>query len=175
MLIYSIKDAKNKKLINLLKLNFSKINETNLISNYHPDFSNVPGNFFYILKEGRYLTGNYFIMIKDDIFYGSAGWNSFDDKALLLTRAFIPTEFRRQYLFSKHLLPIMFNETHNYKKLWITCNDYNISIYNAITRLNNGKSAGLFDQWPSIYKNFKPIGKKVVNSVEQYVLEYKRN
>jgi len=69
----------------------------------------------------------------------------------------------------------MFNETHNYKKLWITCNDYNISIYNAITRLNNGKSAGLFDQWPSIYKNFKPIGKKVVNSVEQYVLEYKRN
>ena len=68
----------------------------------------------------------------------------------------------------------MFKETMNFNKLWITCNDYNISIYHAISRLNEGKSAGLFDQWPIIYKNFKPIGKKIVNHTEQYVVEYNR-
>ncbi len=174
MLIHSIKDIKNKKIIKLLKDNFVNITDKKLVQNYHPDFSDIPGNFFYILKEGRYLNGNYLIMEEDGVFYGSAGWNKFEDKALLLTRAYIPEKFRRQYLFSKHLIPVMLEETIDYKKLWITCNEYNITIYHAVTRLNEGKPAGLFDQWPLIYKQFKPIGKKIVNHVEQYVLEYQR-
>ena len=174
MLVHSVKDFKNKKIINFLKKNFSKIGEDHLVINYHPDYSSNTANFFYILKEGRYSTGNYFVMDNNGIYCGSAGWNEFESKALLLTRAYIPKEFRRQYLFSKHLLPLMFKETMNFNKLWITCNDYNISIYHAISRLNEGKSAGLFDQWPIIYKNFKPIGKKIVNHTEQYVVEYNR-
>ena len=157
MLIHSLKDHKNTTLLSLLQYNFSKITDDHLMQNYHPDFFDVPGNFFYVLKEGRFKNGNYFVMEENGIYYGSAGWNRFEDKALLLTRAFIPEQFRRQYLFSKHLLPLMFKETMEYNTLWITCNDYNISIYNAISRLNNGKSAGLFDQWPQIYKIFKAV------------------
>jgi hypothetical protein len=28
--------------------------------------------------------------------------------------------------------------------------------------------------WPDIYKNFKPIGQKIINNTLQYVLEYQR-
>lgn len=175
MVVHSIKDNKNLKIIGLLKENFSKIDDVLIEKNYHPSYSNFSSNFFYILNDGRYLNGNYYVMEKDGVFYGSAGWNPYEDKALLLTRAYIPKEYRGQFLFAKYLLPIMFLETTEYKKLWITCNDYNISIYHAISRLNQNKPAGLFNQWPKIYKNFRPIGLKTVNNTLQYVVEFEKD
>lgn len=174
--LHSINDLSNKKLINFLKKNLNTIDDKNIIKNYHPKYKNVPGNLFYILNEGRYKVGNYYILEENEKLIACAGWNHYnDDTALLLTRAFISEEYRRKYFLSKFFLPRMFEETTKYKKLWITCNEYNISIYHAIERLNNGKSAGLFDQWPSIYSKFKPIGKKIVNYTEQYVLEWNSN
>lgn len=173
MKLYSINDLSNKKLVNFLKENLKSINDEKIIKNYHPEYKDTPGNLFFVLKEGRYKVGNYFILENEGTLIACAGWNYYDnDIALLLTRAYIPKEHRRKYFFSKYFLPRMFEETVQYKKLWITCNDYNISIYRAIERLNKGQSAGLFDQWPKIYSGFRPIGKKIVNYTEQYVLEW---
>lgn len=171
MIIHSINDLSNKPIIDFLK---SGLDQADNLKNYHPDFADDPANLFYILKEGRYKQGNYFVMEQDGKYVGSAGWNPYGDIALVLTRAFIPTSERRKYNMAHHLLPIMFDQTISYKKLWITCNDYNFSIYQALTRLQEGKSAGLFNAWPDVYKKFVPIGKKIVNYTEQYVAEYNR-
>ena len=170
-----INDLSNHYVINLLKHSLSTINDLDTVKNYHPDYSNTPGNLFYILAEGRYQNGNYFVMEEDGKYVGSAGWNPYGDVALVLTRAFIPVAERRKYNMAQYLLPVIFEQTLDFKKLWITCNDYNFAIYQALTRLQDGKSAGLFSAWPPIYKKFVPVGKKTVYYTEQYVAEYIRN
>ena len=171
MNVHSVHDLSNTKLINFLKKNLSHIDDERTKENYHPDFQSKPGNLFYILKEGRYKTGNYLIMEENGKYLGSAGWNEYDDVALILTRAFVPKEHRGKFNMAKYLLPIMFKETTEYDRLWITCNDYNFTIYQALTRLSEGKVS---TPWPNIYKNFTPIGKRSVYYTEQYVAEYKR-
>jgi hypothetical protein len=172
MIIHAITDLSDTATVDFLKDGLSK--ETVNLENYHPDFSDNPANLFYILKDGRFKDGNYFVMEEDGKYVGSAGWNPYGDVALVLTRAFIPVAERRKYNMAHYLLPVIFEQTLNFKKLWITCNDYNFTIYQALTRLHEGKSAGLFSSWPEVYKNFVPIGKKTVNYTEQYVAEYKR-
>lgn len=171
MIVHAINDLSNKSVVDFLK---HGLEEADSLENYHPDFSNNPANLFYILKEGRYKHGNYFVMEEDGKYAGSAGWNPYGEVALVLTRAFIPSSERRKYNMATHLLPIMFDQTTAYEKLWITCNDYNIAIYHALTRLSQGKSAGIFNSWPDIYKKFKPAGIKFVNNTSQYVAEYTR-
>ena len=175
MNIHTINDLNNYKVVNILKNGLSKITDQKILANYHPDFENTSGNLFYIIKEGRYKVGNYFIMEENGEYAGSAGWNKYEDVALVLTRAFVPLSHRLKYNMAKYLLPIMFDQTHDYNRLWITCNDYNYVIYQALIRLQQGKSAGLFAPWPEIYKNFVPIGKKIVNYTIQHVLEYDKS
>lgn len=171
MNVHSIKDLSDKKLVNFLKNGLVTVDDDRLIANYHPDYKSSPGNLFYILNEGRYKTGNYLIMEEDGKYLGSAGWNDYDGVALILTRAFVPKEYRGKFNMAKYLLPIMFNETEAYDRLWITCNDYNFTIYQALTRLSQGKKS---TPWPDVYKNFTPIGKRMVYYTEQYVAEYNR-
>lgn len=171
MIVHSIQDLSNQSIIDMLKREFSKISDNQILVNYHPDYADSPGNFFQILKDGRYLQGNYFVMEQDGIYVGSAGWNKHEDVALILTRAFVPKEFRGHFNMAKYLLPIMFKETKDFDRLWITCNDYNVTIYRALTRLSQGKTA---TPWPDVYKNFTPIGKRIVHNIDQYVAEYKR-
>jgi len=174
MIIHSINDLSNIKVVNILKNGLKTVTDQNIISNYHPDFESTPSNLFYILKKGRFKIGNYFVMEDNGEYVGSAGWNEYDDVALLFTRAFIPNIYRRKYSMASHLLPIMFEQTQDYNKLWITFNSYNYGIYRGFCRLHQGKSAGLFEPWPEIYKKFVPIGKKTVNYTEQYVVEYSK-
>ena len=174
MKIHTINDLSNLAVINILKNGLSKITDQKILANYHPDFENTSGNLFYIIKEGRFKVGNYFVMEEHGEYVGSAGWNQYEDVALVLTRAFVPPAHRQKYNMAKYLLPIMFDQTCEYKRLWITCNGYNYVIYQALIRLQQGKSAGLFEPWPEIYKNFVPIGKRIVNYTEQYVAEYLR-
>jgi hypothetical protein len=175
MIIHSIKNLSNPVLVKLLKENLSAVTDVNSLKNYHPDYSNLPGNLFYILNEGRYADGNYYIIEQDGEYLGSAGWNPYDDVALVLTRAYIPEKYRRQYFMAEHLLPLILEETTDYNKLWITCNKYNIAIYHGLGRLSSGKSTSFFSTWPPIYKNFVPIGKKIIYHTEQYVAEYIRS
>ena len=171
MNIHSVKDLSNSFVINLLEREFSKISDEHIMVNYHPDYKDFSGNIFQILKNGRYAIGNYLVMEEAGEYFGSAGWNEYNDVALILTRAFIPEQYRGRFYMAKHLLPIMFEETDSYKKLWITCNEYNYTIYQALTRLSLGFRN---TPWPDEYKNFIPIGKKIVNHTEQYVAEYKK-
>jgi hypothetical protein len=174
MKVHAIRDLSNEYVVNLLKDNLKTITRPELIQNYHPDYSTNPSNLFYILNDGRYEIGNYFVMEEDGKYIGSAGWNDYEDVALLFTRAYILPEHRRKYLLAKYLMPLMFKETEPYDKVWITCNEYNMSIYRGLERLQLDKPAGLFDQWPEIYKKFTPIGIKTIYNTDQYVAEYRR-
>jgi hypothetical protein len=174
MEIHAIQDLSNNYVTNLLKNNLKEITKPELIQNYHPDYSETPGNLFNILANGRYDIGNYFVMEEDGKYAGSAGWNEFEDVVLLFTRAYIPPEKRRNYFLAKHLMPLMLKETRFYDKVWITCNEYNRSIYHGLEKLQAGQPAGLFDQWPEIYKKFVPIGVQKIYNTNQYVAEYRR-
>jgi hypothetical protein len=174
MKLHSIHDLTNKAMTDMLVANLSLVDEPNLIKNYHPDYCDTPGNLFYILNEGRYKKGCYYILENKGQYILSAGWNDYNGIALVYTRAYITKEYRTGYLLSKYVLPEILAETTEYDRLWITCNDYNKSIYHALTLLSNGKRAGLFDSWPEIYKKFVPIGLATVNNVEQYIAEYDR-
>jgi hypothetical protein len=170
MIIHSINNLTNNYVIDLLTENLSKIVDPKIIVNYNPKYKDNNANLFYLLANGRFSTGNYYIMqLESGEYAGSAGWNKYtDDTALAFVRAYIPTEFRVNYYMAKYLMPKILEETIDYKKLWLTCNDYNKAIYNGLTK------TGLASAWPDEYKLFKPIGKHIVNYVEQYVAEYSK-
>lgn len=170
---YIINDDSNTAVCDLLKREFSKIKTDIAIANYHPDYSNYPGNFFYILKQGRYKKGNYYILEENNEFICSTGWNEYGldpEIALLLTRLYIAPKYRSQYPASRYILPSMLDESKNYRHRWVTVNDYNKTFYKMIARLREKPSATPL--WPVILKNFKPIGEHKVNGVNQWVVEY---
>jgi hypothetical protein len=180
MIIHSIHDLTDQVLVNLLKKGLSTVTNPKYIENYHPDFSNQPGNLFYILDQGRYRKGHgkYFIVEEDGKYICSAGWNEYDfDKniALLLTRMYTEPKYRMNYYVANNILPLALKEAKDYKHIWFTCNEYNKKIYDWFVRVEQGKLGGLFNNWPDIYKQFKPIGKRIVYNTDQYVAEYKNN
>ena len=178
MKIHQIHDLSNEHIISILKNGVSEIRDDSIIKNYHPDYINSPGNLFYILKEGRYASdhGKYFVITDDsDKYVCSAGWNEYDvnpSVALLLTRMYITPLYRAQYIIGKSILPQMIDESKHYSKLWITANSHNIAIYKYFERASQNKRTVLFNDWPDIYKQFKPIGKQTVYYTEQWVAEY---
>jgi len=170
MIIHSISDLTNIPVITLLEENLSKVVDPKIAINYNPEYRDNNANLFYLLSDGRFSTGNYYVMQTESGEYaGSAGWNKYtDDTALVFVRAYVPPKFRVNYYMARYLMPKILKETNEYSKLWLTCNDYNKAIYNGLTK------TGLSSAWPLEYKLFKPIGKHMVNYVEQYVAEYAR-
>lgn len=178
MKIHEIHDLSNQTVIDILKHDLSDINDENIIKNYHPDYYNISGNLFYILNQGRYHYGHgkYFVITDDnDKYLCSAGWNEYDlnsSVALLLTRMYISPKYRAQYIIGNTILPKMIQEAINYSKLWVTVNDHNYSIYKYFERVSQTKRPVLFNDWPDIYKRFKPIGKHTIYYTEQWTAEY---
>ena len=174
MQVVSIKD--NPNLISFLRENLKEVDEAHLLENYHPDYEKSLGNIFRVISKGRFDVGNYFVMITDQGEYaGSAGWNHLDDStALALVRAYVPKKFRTNYIMGEHILPKIIEETADYKHTWITFNDYNKMMYDAIVRIRSRKSSSLLP-WPDIYRKFKPLGQHTVNNILQYVAEYERS
>lgn len=172
MQIHAIQDLSNNYVINLLKTSLSEITDSDIITNYHPDYANIPGNLFYVLSDGRYKKGNYFVLEDGGQYLGSSGWNEYNDLALIMTRTYVPPKFRSRQLIAKHItVPITFKETAAYTKLWITCNEHNKSIYNMIERMKSGNFSGVGPVWKKLYSQFSPIGMHVVNNTLQYVAE----
>lgn len=172
MQIHAIQDLSNNYVINLLKKNLSEITDSDIIANYHPDYANIPGNLFYVLSDGRYKTGNYFVLEDGGQYLGSAGWNTYDDVALIMTRMYIPPLYRGKRLISRYItLPIIFKETASYNKLWITCNVHNKAIYSMIERAQNGVYSGIGSIGRELYSQFTPIGTKIIYNTVQYVAE----
>lgn len=183
MIIHHIHDLSNSSSIDFLKkgIDVSSKNTSNydLLKNYHPEFQNSPSNLFFILKNGRYSAGHgkYFIIEEDNQYICSAGWNEYDYDtkiALLLTRMFVNPRFRAQYYAGNYILPVSISETEQYDRSWITFNQYNYSLYKWFERADAGKRTVLFNDWPEIYRKFKPIGKKEIYFTEQYVVELNR-
>ncbi len=177
MKIHVIHDLSNPHVINILKKEFNTITDTNIISNYHPDYSDTTGNLFYLLQSGRYTEskGKYWVMEENGEYLGSAGWNEYEldpDVALVLTRTYVSKKFRGQYLLATHLLLMMLQEASNYQKTWLTVNEHNDVLYQWFLRSAENKRPALFNNWPQIYKKFYPLGKKDIYYTQQYVMEY---
>ncbi len=175
MVIHDLHSDEDTQGFKILTKGLETIVEQDLAINYHPYYSNETSNLFYLLRNGRYKTGCYFVITEDDKYLGSAGWNLYQEEIVLcLTRAYFVPDVRHQYLMAQYLLPRIFEQTNQFNKFWITCNDYNKRIYDGLVKLHKGKSAGLYQGWPDVYKKFIPIGSMVVNNTVQYVAEYKR-
>lgn len=177
MIIHELHEASNKLVIDLLEATFSKIKDKNILVNYHPDYKTNPANIFYILNDmnGRYKKGCYYVLEDDFGYVCSAGWNEYDlDRtiALALTRAYVEPKYRAKYYMGEYILPLIIKNTRKYNHLYITADSYNSAIYQWFVRAEQNKKPGIFNDWPSIYRKFKPIGKKTIYYTDQYVAEY---
>jgi len=172
MIVHNIKDLSNSHVVKLLEDGLRNVTQDYLLDNYHPNNKHNSANLFYLLQNGRFLNGNYYVLEDENGQYaGSAGWNQFNDGiALGLVRAYTIPCYRSHFLLGKHILPNILEETKNYKKVWLTFNEYNKKIYDVIALMNQGKSLA----WPKVYQKFSPIGTKLVNNTLQYVAEYQR-
>lgn len=179
MIVHEIHDSSNYRVIMLLEEFFSLITNQNIVRNYHPNFRDDPANIFYILNDvnGRYRNGCYYVLENEGKYIASAGWNEYNlDKniALALTRAYVSPENRTKYYMGQYILPKIIESTLGYNHLYITADSYNSAIYQWFVRANEGKRPGMFNDWPDIYRKFKPIGKQTIYYTEQYVAEYKK-
>lgn len=179
MQLHEIHDSSNQIILNLLEISFSKITDKNLLKNYHPDYKNEPANIFYILNDanGRYKRGCYYVLEDEGKYLCSAGYNEYDldsSVALALTRAYINPECRAKYFMGEYILPKIIENTTQYSHLYITADSHNSAIYQWFVRANEGKRPTMFNDWPEIYKKFKPIGKKNIYYTEQYIVELDR-
>lgn len=179
MLLHELHDSSTEFVINLLEESFSKITDIDIIKNYHPDYKNDPANIFYILNDvhGRYNRGCYYVLEDNGEYVCSAGYNEYDlDQtiALALTRAYIDPKYRAKYYMGEYILPKIIESTILYKHLYITADSHNSAIYQWFDRANKGKRPTMFNNWPDIYRKFKPIGKKTIYYTEQFVMEYQR-
>jgi hypothetical protein len=179
MKLHQIHDSSNEFVMNLLEDSLYKITDIDIIKNYHPDFKNDTANIFYILNDvdGRYRRGCYYVLEDNGEYVCSAGYNEYDlDQtiALALTRAYINPKYRTKYYMGEYILPKIIKSTINYTHLYITADSHNSAIYQWFIRANEGKRPTMFNEWPDIYRKFKPIGKKTIYYTEQYVAELDR-
>ena len=178
MNIYEINDLSNDKVVDILKygMNDKMLGNPKLCENYLYEYKHNPANLFYRLERGEYKSGTYFVLVDDNNYIASAGWYEYDkDTALLLTRMLVTPEYRSSYILGHTVLPTMIERTKKYKNVYVTFNDYNITLYKWFERVEQGKSGALFNNWPKIYKNFKPIGQKIINNTPQYVVQLKKD
>jgi hypothetical protein len=85
---------------------------------------------------------------------------------------YVAPGFRCQYILGNTVLPKMIEAAGRYKHIWITSNNHNRAIYLFFERAASGKKTALFNDWPPIYRKFKPLGKRTVYYTEQWIAEY---
>lgn len=178
MKIYEINDLSNDKVINILKNGITKelFKKAQLYENYLYSYKDNPANLFYGLEKGHYRIGAYYVLVDEDNNYiASAGWNEMNAMtALLLTRMVVSIPYKTSGILGHNILPIMIEKTMSYKRVWMTCNEYNVSIQKWFMRNQEGKSLSISKSWPEIYKRFEPIGQHTVNSRKQFVFQLKK-
>jgi hypothetical protein len=172
MKIHEIHDLSNKEALDLLIKELSKITDDNFVKNYHPDFAGTPGNLFTILTDGRYREGHgkYLIVEENGEMLCCSGWNVYDPEpsTVLISRSYTPPEHRFKYYLGNVTLPQQLRETMQYKNIWISFNTWNDRLHQRFVRAAAGERG--VNGWPEIYWQFLPMGKKIINNVEQYVV-----
>lgn len=179
MILHTLHDLSDKHVTGLLESGLSDITDNTVIKNYHPDYRDNSGNLFQILKNGRYSLGKgkYYIVEDAGEFVCGAGWNEYEldsDIALVLTRMYVAPKYRVNYHVANYILPEILKEVTHYKHVWATVNEYNKALYEWFVRDRLGKRTALFNDWPDIYRKFKPIGKKNIYYTDQYIIELDR-
>lgn len=177
MKIHAITDDTNAEAIEVLKSGITSdmLKNDGLCDNYLYERRHHPANLFYWLANGRYKNGCMYVVSDSNGFVACSGWYQYaPDTAIVLNRMLINPVHRTKYVVGNLLLPKMIEQTKQYDNVWITCNEYNKSIYNWFNRAAEGKSPALFKNWPDIYKAFKPIGQHKVNGILQYVVALER-
>ena len=157
MNIYEINDLSNDKVIDILRygINVEMLDNPKLHKNYLYDYKDNAANLFYRLERGEYKNGTYFVLV-DDNYIASAGWYEYDkDTALLLTRMLVTPEYRSSYILGHTVLPTMIERTKKYKNVYVTFNDYNITLYKWFERVEQGKSGALFNNTPQYVVQLK--------------------
>ena len=177
MRIHELHDLTNKPVVDILRNAMLTVDKPNLILNYHPDYSHKPGNLFYILQTGRYANGHgkYYVVTQGDQYVCGAGWNEYDydpTVALLLTRMYVAPQQRSNFILGNMVLPLMLEETQQYEHQWVTVNQHNIGLYRYFERAEQGRSTSLAQDWPEVYRKFKPIGEHKIYFTDQWVAEY---
>jgi len=164
-----ISDMSNTRVVDMMKVEFSKIGEGKpYYKNYNPAAKGFPENIFNMLKNNKFKVGSYMVLDDGKDLVCSAGWYKFTpDIALVLVRMYVNPKFRHTYPTGKFILPEILKETEVFNKLWITINEYNKSATIYLTRPNKFGNI-----WPEIYTKFKPIGSKFINGLDQYIMEH---
>ena len=166
MIVNQITDDSNDRVISILRNGLINV-EDYVKENYSPECDQDPANLFFILKNGRYKTGKYYVIEEEGEYVASAGWYEYDiDTALLMTRSYTSKQYRTKFLLGKELLPRMINECSHYKNVWITFNKYNKALYDWLCRPTKENT-----YWPESWHKFQPIGLKEIFYTEQYVIE----
>lgn len=173
MIKHKIHDLSNKYVTDLLVSGLMGAVESP--ENYSPFYSRRNSNLFYILENGRYKDGAYYVLEENGKYVASAGWNRYDDNtALVLTRSYVSKEYRSSFVMGNLILPEMLDQCSNYDNVWMTCNGSNKVIYDWISRIQRTTDSAIIDMWPPIYSRFEPIGIKHVYHTDQYVMQLKR-
>jgi hypothetical protein len=160
MIIHQIKDLSNEYVTSLLIEGLLLEKD----QNYNPYSNTVNQNIFSKLRTNFFEKGNYIVLEDENGYVGSSGWYEYDkDTAIVFVRTFLRKDMRQQHLLSKYFLPEFFNI--KYKKLWITINEHNRMLVRGFTRPSIGF------KWHDDFKKFKPIGKKYINGMDQYIIE----
>jgi acyl carrier protein len=179
MIVHEIHNLDNAHVVNLLTAGLSGITDTDIIKNYHPDYAKEPGNLFYILNAGRYEQGQgkYYVLESQGEYVCSAGWNEYENDssiAFALTRMYTSEQYRGQFLIAQNILTKTLVETESYPNIWLTVNEHNKSLYDWFVRVSKHRKTNLAIQWPEVYRQFKPLGRRVIYNTTQYVVELKR-
>ena len=163
--VYRITDTSNDHVIDILKRGLSTAeDEPKTIENYHPDYSSHNANLFYILANGRFANGAYFVITDDqDNYMGSQGWHPYSDSiALIGSRGYVAPGSRFHYILAKEATPRSIRESWSYAEQWITFNEHNFTYYKGFSR----------DKWKDheLYKYFETAGKANVYNTDQWVI-----
>lgn len=172
--LHLIHDELDKTALEILKRGLNlQTKDPYFLANYHPDHSTESRNLFYLLKNGKYSAGGYYVISKDQNYVASAGWYPFEDGIIALSRAYISQDYRNQPVLGDFILPkILVEADRRGKKVWMTFNEENKKIYEGFKRTQYSRAPILGQQWPETFRKFKPVGQKLINNFNQYVVEY---
>jgi GNAT superfamily N-acetyltransferase len=140
-------------------------------ANFALDYFDHPHTLLWQFHNGIYKSagfdlGDYMLMFNaEDILMGGAGYYDYDEHYVLaMSRFYVMPGFENQWIGQHFLKEQIKRSIGRDKKMLITFNGYNRRIYDFY-------QPGMIDKLPPIWKDFKPIGLKTINHVEQYCCE----
>jgi hypothetical protein len=175
--IWSLKNSLVVDFIERLKIELSKespYNQTEyFIANYEPKNHLSNTNLFYLLNSGRYHSGDFYMLFEEGNFVGCSGWFEHEGSIIAMSRAYLALKYRSQSVLAQSLLPLIISLNKDRRlPIIMTFNENRRQVYECFERIQAGKSFLLGQEWPEVFKLFKPKGKKKLFGYDQYIVEF---